>query len=148
MLGLASALNATAISQWLRQSAWAYPSLETLHILGLALLVGSIAVVDLAVLRRARDSAFLNNTLRITLFGFTMAALTGSLMLLARPMDLLLNPLLQIKLVLLVVAGLNAMSFHWRGGFARMDKLSQIQALLSLGFWITIIALGRWVAYI
>jgi hypothetical protein len=140
------ALQASALSTWLRQSALAYPVIESFHIIGLALVVGGMAAVDMAVLRRLTQG-FASRLLPMVLAGFTVALITGSLMVLARPMDLLLHPVLWIKFGLLSLAATNAGVLHARNGLERLDPITRAQAALSLLLWVSIVFAGRWIAY-
>jgi hypothetical protein len=83
----------------------------------------------------------------MVLAGFTLALITGSLMVLARPMDLLLHPVLWIKFGLLSLAATNAGVLHARNGLERLDPITRAQAALSLLLWVSIVFAGRWIAY-
>ncbi len=154
---------------------WAYPALEVVHILGVALLLGSLVVLELRVwsaptVQPARSTlpaqpdppgqtthqathpheslpALARLALPVTLAGFALLAASGLLMFAANPAELLANRYFLIKLGLVGVAGLNAAVFHTRGGLARPDTVAKLQTLLSLGLWVAAIACGRWIAY-
>lgn len=131
--------------------AWAYPALEAAHIVGIALLLGSLAVLELRVwglgaALPARDFARL--ALSVTLAGFALAAASGLAMFATQPAELLANPAFRAKLALLALAGLNAAAFHLRAGTARLDRAARWQGLLSIGLWIGVIICGRSIAYV
>jgi hypothetical protein len=130
---------------------WAYPALETVHVVGIALLFGGLLVLELRLLglARALDLPVLARlVLPLALLGFGLCALTGLAMFATQPQELLANPAFRLKLVLLMLAGGNAAWFHARGGLALADRPASIQGLLSLGFWLAVIICGRWIAYV
>jgi hypothetical protein len=130
--------------------AWAYPALEIVHILGIALLLGNLVLVELRVwgLGAAlpmQDLARL--ALTVSLCGFGLAAASGLLMFASQPAELLANGAFVRKMLILMLAGLNAAAFHARGGLARHDRTARAQTALSLGLWLGVIICGRWIAY-
>jgi hypothetical protein len=130
---------------------YAYPLLESAHILGIALLVGSLALVEMRVwLRQAEPPAAVLGRLAlpVTLAGFGLAAATGLLMFMAQPQDLLANRAFLLKLTLVTLAGLNAVSFHARGGLAQADGVARAQTAVSAGLWIGAIIAGRFIGYV
>jgi hypothetical protein len=144
----------TAIELWfapLRTHPWAYPALEALHILGIALLVGNLVLLELRVWGRApalpvRELARL--ALTVAIAGFALAACTGLLMLASQASELLGSKPFLIKMGLLFVAGCNAAWFHARNSLARLDSMARFQTLLSTLIWLAVIAMGRAIAYI
>lgn len=130
---------------------WAYPALETVHLVGIALLFGGLLVFELRLLGLARAldlRALARLVLPLALLGFGLCALTGLAMFATQPMELLANPAFRLKLLLLMVAGANAAWFHARGGLGLADKPARAQGLLSLGIWLAVIICGRWIAYV
>jgi len=135
---------------WIGTHAFAYPLLEVLHIVGIAMLLGSLLLLELRVwgLGAAVPLGPLARlALPLTLAGFALAATTGSLMFASQPGDLIANRVFVIKMGLVMLAGLNAASFHSRGGLRRVDRLARAQTLLSVGIWLAVIFCGRWIAY-
>lgn len=136
---------------WLASSSWAYPVLEVLHIVGIALLLGSLVVVELRVWGAAPAlplAALARLALPVTLAGFALVAMSGLLMFAANPNDMLANRAFLLKLGLVALAGLNAAVFHTRGSLARHDGLARALTVLSLGLWLGAIICGRWIAYL
>jgi hypothetical protein len=146
------ALHQWPFAVWLRASPYAYPTLETIHILGVACTFGSIVVLDSLILRARHDALALKPWTRTllpwTLFGFTLAAITGSLMFLARATDMISNTAFVLKIVLLCVVGANAGMLHARGAVDPTNGLTRAQALASIVIWMAIITCGRWIAYV
>lgn len=130
---------------------WAYPALEVVHIVGIALLLGNLLLLELRVWGAAPAlpvQPLARLALPLVLAGFTLLVLSGLLMFATRPVELLANGAFVIKLGLISAAGLNAAAFHARGGLQRGDALARVQTALSLGLWLGAVVLGRWIAYL
>jgi hypothetical protein len=135
---------------WLATHPYAYPLLEAAHVVGIALLFGSLVLFELRVwgIGAALPLDALGRlALPVSLAGFALAATTGLTMFASQPADLLANRVFVVKLGIVALAGLNAALFHARGGGARVDTTARVQTLLSLGLWLAVIVCGRWIAY-
>ena len=135
---------------WIVTAPFVYPALEAAHIFGIALLVGSLVVFELRVWGRggAIDAQALGRlALPVTVTGFGLAAATGSIMFAAQAAELIANQAFLLKMVLVILAGLNAVWFHLRGALRRGDRFARLQTAVSLGLWIGVIICGRWIAY-
>jgi hypothetical protein len=135
---------------WIVTHPYAYPVLEALHIVGIAMLLGSLVLFELRVWGFGAAlpiEPLARLALPLTLAGFVLAATTGSLMFASQPGDLIANRVFVVKMGLVMLAGLNAASFHARGGLARLDRTARFQTLLSVGIWLAVIFCGRWIAY-
>ena len=135
----------------LKTHVWAYPALEVVHIVGIALLLGNLVLLELRVFGRGaalpvRDLARLS--LSVALCGFGLAAASGLLMFATQPAELLSNRVFTLKMLLLMLAGCNAAWFHGRGSLARLDGLARAQMLASTVVWLAVAACGRWIAYV
>jgi hypothetical protein len=151
---LAIRLSETSLSMALTDSEWAFPAIESTHVIALTLVVGSIAVVDLRLLGLAaknRDAKqLIASVLPLTWAAFALAALTGTLLFIANPISYSANIFFLVKLSLLLVACGNMLLFH----FFTQKQLSREGALgprlsgaASLGLWIAIVAAGRWIGF-
>jgi hypothetical protein len=146
-----STLEGWPLAEAIRRSVWAYPALETLHIAALATLVGSLLVLELRVFgaQPALSLTALGRlAIRTALTGFTLAVLSGSLLFLSAAAEIAANPAFRVKLVLILMAGGNALVFHARDSLRRHDCVARLQAGLSLVLWFGVIAAGRLIAYI
>jgi hypothetical protein len=135
---------------WLASNAYAYPLLEVGHIVGIALLLGNLVLLELRVWGAAAElplAALARWTLTLALAGFGLIAATGLLMFASQPQELLANRAFTIKLGLIALAGCNAAWFHARGGIARPDAVASALTALSSGLWIAVIICGRWIGY-
>ncbi len=136
---------------WISGHPWAYPALEVLHLVGIALLLGNLVLLELRVLGAAPAlplPALARAALAVALAGFGLAATSGLLMFASQPMELLANRVFTLKMLLLLAAGSNAAWFHGRGSLQRLDGLAKAQALLSLGLWLAVLTCGRFIAYV
>ncbi len=143
-----------ALTAWaapLRTHPWAYPALEALHIVGIALLLGNLVLVELRVWGRGaalpmKDLAQLS--LSLAVFGFGIALTTGALMFMSQAQELIGNRAFVIKMLLVMLAGVNAAVLHTRGGLSKLDGWVKAQTALSVLIWLCVVALGRGIAYI
>ena len=135
---------------FIAEHAWAYPALESVHVFGVALLVGNLLALELRVWGRAPELPVVplaRLSLSIAVAGFLCAAASGLLMFASQPADLLANRAFTIKMGLVACAGINAALFHARDGLRKLDALARTQTALSLGLWIAVMICGRWIAY-
>jgi hypothetical protein len=145
-----------ALSQWgpiaaLKTNALAYPVLEVVHIVAIAIVFGTLWIVDLRILGRMQAlplQRLVTYVLPWTLAGFAIAATSGLIMFAMRASDLISNSAFLLKVVLLFAAGTNAAILHSRGQIDERSTITRVQALLSIVVWIAIIACGRWIAYV
>ncbi|MDM0091111.1 MULTISPECIES: hypothetical protein [unclassified Variovorax] len=134
----------------LRSSAWAYPALEVVHIVGIALLLGNLVALEIRVWGGAAAlpvRALARLSLGITLAGFGLAAASGLLMFATQAAELLANRSFVWKMGLLATAGCNAAWFHGRGSLQKLDLVARVQMLVSTAVWLGVIVCGRWIAY-
>ena len=131
-------------------SAWIYPALEVLHILGIALLLGSLVLLELRVWGLGPElppRALARLGMPVSVGGFLLIVASGSLMFSSQPGELLANRVFVWKMGLIATAGANAVFFHLRDGLIKLDALARVQIVLSLGLWVGAIICGRWIAY-
>ena len=136
---------------WVTAHPYAYPALEVLHITGIALLLGSLVLLELRVWGLAPElplRPLARLSLAVTLTGFGLLACSGGLMFASQPAELLSNRAFVVKLALVLLAGLNAAWFHGRDSLAHCDRLARAQTVLSTGLWLAVITCGRWIAYL
>ena len=126
--------------------------------MSLALLFGSVAVVDLRILGFSRAlplRQLASHALPWTVLAFIGAAATGSLLFMAHAADLIGNRVFIAKLCLIGLAGANAVMFHtgpyvnvaaWDVGVAP-PLSARVMAAASMLMWVGVIFCGRWIAY-
>lgn len=136
---------------WIVSHPWAYPALEALHIAGIGLLLGSLVLLELRIWGLGPSlplPALARLALPVTLVGFGLAAASGLLMFAGQAAELLGQRLFTLKMLLIAVLGSNAALFHARGALQRPDAWARLQTALSLGGWLAVIVLGRWLGYV
>src|SRR5687767_4037498 len=156
MMELLQALEGSAFSAWVRESPsiWAYPTILTLHTVGLGVLVGANWMVDLRVLGLARaiPGAVLSKAFPVMWAGFWLNAVTGALLFAGDPTkgttSVFMWKLAMVAAgVLLMIALKRRLSGRDIGPGAATGQLKAIAAA-SLVLWIAAIAAGRWMAYV
>ena len=159
LTGLWDYLQAHPTVQYVGFSYW-FPLLESIHVLAIAFLVGSIAVVDLRLLGlsgRRYAATRMNRELIPWAWGaFVVAVLTGFPLFATRAGAYAENPAFQIKFVFLALAGLNMLVFQLRTfrGITGWDTAetpppaARLAGAMSLLFWAGVIFAGRWTGHI
>ena len=153
------ALQDTGIATAIREGESLFPWIECVHVLALTLVVGSIAIVDLRLLGLAsRDRSVAQTTvatLPVTWTAFALAVITGLLLFSSNATTYAHNAYFQVKMALIVLAGLNMAAYHLfvgRGAEAWLSPaLTPLRARIvggvSLGLWIAVVACGRWIGF-
>ncbi len=151
-------LQQTALNAWLLDTFWAWPALEILHFMGLSLLLGGLIIFDLCVagVMPALPVASLRPLPRVMIAGFAINFASGILFFVGDPGRYSINIGFQLKMLLVIVAGMNAFWFLWRFGAAlpgwrtRTDvpRLARVLAMISLLTWIGVLLLGRLIPYV
>jgi len=152
-------LNDTEFATAIRESDLIFPLIETVHVLAIALLAGTVAIVDLRllglVLKREPVSSVASRILPLTWVGFATMLVSGVLLFLAEAAKSYGNTAFRIKILLLVLAGLNPLIFHstvyrrvaeWDQD-ATLPPQARVAAIASLSLWTGIILAGRAIAY-
>ncbi|MEC7739577.1 MAG: DUF6644 family protein, partial [Gemmatimonadota bacterium] len=111
-------LGATPWSVALLESLYVWPLIESTHVLAIALFVGTAIMMDLRLVgcafRRVPASAFTGRLLPWTRVGFTVSFMTGLLVFYSQPVRYYHNVFFRIKVLALILAGLNVWLFHSR----------------------------------
>ncbi len=159
MLALIEWLAQTPGSIALVESLYVYGIVESFHVVALGLFLGTLAVVDFRLLgwmfRQTPVSEITARFLPWTAAGFVIMVVTGLLLFYAIPIRTYQSIWFRTKVLLLVVAGINAWLLHRRMARDRptWDKDPapplgvKIAAMLSIGTWIGVIIMGRMIAY-
>ncbi len=136
---------------WIVSHPLAYPALEVAHIAGIALLIGNLSLFELRVWGFGAAlpvQPLARLALGLALTGFGLIAASGALMFAGQAAELLANRAFVLKMALVLLAGMNALAFHLRGGLQQLDRTARAQTVLSLGLWLAVIICGRWIAYL
>ena len=141
----------------LKASRHAYPVVNAVHIMGLALLFGAIVTLDLRLLGVARSVAartlavFLS---RMAAIGLVIAVLTGVLLFSVKPFEYAANGAFLTKVTLVAVGATHAIAVHaspgWRQlvtGSGEIGASLRLSAACSLAVWTAAIVAGRFIAF-
>jgi hypothetical protein len=160
LLDFCTWLENTTFSLSIAESDLLFPIIETVHVLALVLVFGSIAMLDLRLLGvSSRDRGILQlagETLPWTWSAFVVAAISGSLMFASAATSYYDNIPFRIKIALLMLVGLNMLIFHLTAWKSAEDwnqslptpRAARIAAGLSLIFWVGVIFAGRWIGFV
>lgn len=158
-----------AFCQWLEGSAWAtvihqslwlFPLIETAHLFGVILLVGATSALDLRLIGLAMKEQPVSRLARRLLpwawTGLTLQVLTGFCLFASEATRCWENTAFRLKMIMLVLAGLNALMFHqtvyrrvasWDEG--RVTPIgAKFAGCCSILLWFGIVAAGRWIAFL
>lgn len=142
----------------IRESPWLFPTIETVHVFALVLVVGSIMTVDLRLLGLTnRDRPFSElaaEMLPWTWLAFSFAAIAGLMMFSSKALIYYANIPFRLKMCCLLLAGTNMALFQWVGvrhlhiwDKARPPWSAKLAGGASLVLWTAIVAAGRWIGF-
>jgi hypothetical protein len=151
-------LEQTWLSVWIREAPtlWAFPFVLFLHTLGLGVVGGLSVAINAWVLALAarKPIAPLERFFPLIWHGFTLALVSGLLLLLAYPTKALTNPVFYLKMALMIAA---LIELQWlrKAAFVTADPAQpfhadgrmRIAAAVSIACWIGVVATGRFLAY-
>jgi hypothetical protein len=143
----------------IRENDLLFPVIESVHVLAICLVVGSILVVDLRLLGLASTrwpvSRVTWSILPLTWGAFVVAVASGGLMFISNATKYLGNGFFVAKMILIGVAGLNMVVFHFVGARdlpkwdneSRLPLSARLAGGLSLLLWVGVVACGRWIGF-
>ena len=155
---LVQAIEGGAINTWVLSTYWLWPLLEIIHFIGLSLLLGSILVVDLRLAGYLKQIN-LKSTHKLlpwAVIGFVMNLVSGVLFFFGDPARYSINIGFQVKMILVLVAGVNVLVFALKinPAISNWDPhgdtttLAKSVAWVSLLAWTAVLLLGRLIPYI
>ncbi len=138
-------------------SAWGWPTVESLHFMGLSLLIGTVGLFDLRMIGLAKGIPMnaLHRLVPWGIAGYALNVTTGFMFVSTAPDQYLFNPAFQTKLAFMAVAGINVLIFYRfafgpvkrSGADAKAPRAAQVAAAVSLTCWIGVIVCGRLITY-
>lgn len=151
-------MESSALSQMIVDSAWAFPFLETLHFIGLILLIGSLYIIDLRFIGFAPRIPLVAvmRFIPISLLGFLVILVTGILFLFTDPGHYYSSLAFRLKMLTVLLAGLNAIWFKRALNMELLttththqpQEIIRLIAGISLVLWTSVIILGRMIPYL
>lgn len=153
-------LESTSPAIAISESSWLFPGIESIHVLAITLVVGSITMVDLRLLgiNLLEHSAgeVIADVLPWTWISFVVAACSGALLFSSNATHYWGTVPFRAKMLVLALAGLNMVLFHattfrsidvW--GRGKLTPLAaKVSGGVSLGLWIGVVSLGRWIGFV
>ena len=152
-------LSDTPLSQTIQNVSWIIPTVQSIHILSISLVISSVFLVDLRMLniigRKTPTAVYTKRFLPWIWPTLVVLLCTGAILITGEPARSLQNPAFQFKMVTLILAmaltfafqrplGANPAYWDETGGRRALVKLI---AVVSLILWVSIIFAGRWIAY-
>ena len=151
--------NTERLANSFAKTIWLFPFIESVHVLAVCLVVGSIAVVDLRLLGFASVDRpvgrLMRSILPITVGAFGLAVAAGSLLFISHASKYLENRFFIAKITLIALAGVNMAVFHLIGA-RNLDQwendalpplFARVAGGLSLFLWVSVVACGRWIGF-
>lgn len=157
--GVREWMQNTWINDFALGGTWTWPILETLHFVGMCMLFGPIIIMDLRLIGVQRLIQPLNSVhtlIPITIAGFVINLVTGIIFMFGDPNRYAINISFQLKMVLVLLAGINAL-FFWRKVTPVLEKTGPHDAVpgwiiavgaSSLALWTAVLCLGRLIPYL
>jgi hypothetical protein len=157
--GLMQALYDSSIGTAIRENATMFPWIESLHVLMIATVVGTILIVDLRLLgysaHRRGARKLIIELLPFTWVAFVIAVATGTLLFVSNAVNYSQSIPFRVKLIAIAFAGINMLVFHMTAYRKIGDwddrlptpKAARIAGITSLSLWVLIVFLGRWIGY-
>jgi hypothetical protein len=153
-------LQSTAPAVAIAESSWLFPTIETVHVLALTIVVGSIAMIDLRLIGASqRDRSVIELKIEVlpwTWTSFAVAVSSGFLLFCSNAVKYFANVPFRIKMIAMLLAGINMLFFHlvtyrtaplWHLQ-AKVPASARVAGALSLALWISIVGFGRWIGFV
>ena len=155
---IVSFVDGSALNLWMVSAYWVWPILEILHFFGLSLLFGGLLVIDLRLAGHFRrlDPTATHSLIPVVLMGFTINLVTGILFFFGDPLTYAYNAAFQLKMILIVGAGLNAALYYWKlspqmhtwTAQTTPPLIAKVVGYTSLALWTAILLCGRLIPYV
>lgn len=153
-------LNDTQMAETIRDSVWMFPAIESIHVVAIVLVVGSITRLDLRlaglVWRDRPVTEVSDEMLPWTWASFAVATIFGLLLFVSKPMAYLGIAFFDVKMILIALAGANMLLFQHVifKGVAKWDRdpmppaAVRVAGSLSLAFWVSVVVCGRLIGFV
>ncbi len=155
----AQSVHESGLAEWMRSSLKAMPVVESIHVFCVALIFGTILIVDLRMLgypdtKRSWTKTY-RELIKVTWGAFAVAVVTGVMMFAPNAITYVGNTAFRLKILTLVVIGINMGIFHlvMERNVGKWDKdvrapfNVRLAGALSIVLWITVIFLARWIGF-
>jgi hypothetical protein len=153
-------LEGTAPAIAISESSWLFPGIESIHVLAVTMVVGSITMVDLRLLginlRQRPAGELMAEVLPWTWISFAVAVCSGAMLFSSNASHYWGTVPFRAKMLLLALAGVNMAVFHatayrsvdvW-GRQLQTPRAAKVSGGISLALWIGVVTLGRWIGFV
>jgi hypothetical protein len=152
-------LQTRSLAVFIHQNPWTFTTIEVIHVFAISLVIGTIAIVDLRLLGLASTkrpfAELAGQVLPLTWTAFALAALAGSLLFISRATDYYVSTTFQIKMAIIVLAGINMLVFELitvrsvqQWNLAPKPPLpARLAGGISLTCWVLVVVFGRWTGF-
>jgi hypothetical protein len=160
MLEFCQWLDQSSVGTSIRQSLCLFPAIDTMHLLGMAALVGTINILDLRLLgwslRQQRVSQLAARLLPWAWIAFGVQLVTGGLLFSSEAVKIYANPAFRLKMLFLLLAGIQALIFQtlvsrrlpsWDQR-ASLPPAAKVIGLTSILLWLAVVAAGRFIGFV
>jgi hypothetical protein len=160
IVGILQSINDGAMAHAIRDSSWLFPAIETLHVIAIVLVVGSITRLDMRLIgliwRNRPITEVSDEMLPWTWASFVLATIFGLILWSSKPIKYLQIAFFDVKMILLVCAGINMLIFQFVvfRNVAQWDRDAlppapvRLAGALSMVFWISIVVCGRFIGFV
>jgi hypothetical protein len=146
------------LSVWLGESVYGFVTLESIHLVGVVMLLGSIVLLDLRLLGISTSLSFermSRHVLPVTWIGFGLVLVSGALLFIITPQYYVLETSFIIKLLAIGLGGINMLVFEYiirRNAdvwdqFQQTPVAAKAAAAVSISVWVVALVCGRWMGY-
>ena len=158
LTALAEWLQATSLAVFIHNTPWVFTTIEVVHVFAISLVIGTIAIVDLRLLgfasTRRPVAELAGQVLPFTWIAFVLAAAAGLLLFISRAAAYLVSTTFQIKMAIIVLAGINMLVFElitarsvqdWN--VAPKPRCRRGSRADTLTCWVLVVIFGRWTGF-
>ena len=160
IIGILQWINDLPLSESIRGISWAFPALETIHVVAIVMVVGSITRMDMRLMglvwRNRPVTEVAEEMLPWTWVSFVIAAVFGLLLWMSKPLTYMTIAFFDVKMLLIALAGINMLIFQY-GTFksvAQWDRdpippaPARAAGAISMAFWVCVMICGRFIGFV
>jgi uncharacterized membrane protein len=156
--GLLEWLQSTGLAVFIHKRAWAFTTVEVIHVFSVSLVLGTIVIVDLRLLGltppRRPFAELSRQVLPVTWAAFVVAVIAGLLLFISKATEYVGNTMFWIKMALIVVAGINMMIFEFitvrdvqKWNLSSPPPPARLAGGISIACWVLVLFFGRMIAF-
>lgn len=154
---LASSIADSGLNRWISETYWLWPVLEIFHFIGLSIMLGALLIIDARLLGMLRtyDAGSVKRLVPLVWVGFCINLASGTMFFVGDPMRYSVNIGFQIKMLLILIAGLNVVVYQLQvrpqltgWNTVSVPTIARLVAISSLVTWGGVLLLGRLIPYV